>query len=328
MKKLFLILLAMLCLVSCSSKNEYESHTFFSMDTFAEVRVYNGRKDATSSAERIANDIEKIISKTLSNSPIYTLNATDTSSTDLNDTLDEILNISLEIAEITDGAFEPMSGGLVELWEKCETEQRLPGDEELSEQISAIHNTEIYKSDGTLFKNGGAKFEFGAIGKGYAADKMVQILKDNGVSVGMVSFVSTVSVFGDRDFKIAVRTPDNSGETAGYLTMRDQSLSVSGDYERFYTINDKTYNHIINPYSGYPVSNGTHSVAVVCESAAVADALSTAIFVMDIEKAMELYSSGVIEFEMMIITDEHIIITPGMMKNFELVTTKYKLAEN
>ena len=323
MKKVFLILFSLLFLVSCSPKPEYEDHSFFTMDTFAEVRLYSQVDDSTAtfkSAQTVAEDIEKSISNVLQESPVYKFNATTDTSVELDGYLNELLSISMEIAEITDGYFEPVSGGFTELWRKCEVEQRLPTDEEILRAISALRKTQFTK-DGksVLNKNGEGKFDFGAIGKGYAADKMVDDLKIKGVETGMVTFVSTIAVFGERDFKIAIRTPDTSGQTAGYITMRNEALSVSGDYERFYIIDGEKYNHIIDPHSGLPVSNGIHSVAVICESAAKADALSTAIFAMGIEKAAELYRDDIIDFEAIIITDDGVVITPGIKESFELV---------
>ena len=331
MKRFFVAALAVLLLVSCASKPQYDNYSFFAMDTFGEVRAYSFEGDKTAafkSAQKIAEDVEKQISKTLEESPIYKLNSFENGSVELGEYLDELLTASMEISEVTDGCFEPMSGGLVELWERCEEEQRIPSSEELDACVSEMYNVKINKDENVLYKSGNVKFDFGAIGKGYAADKMVEDLKLNGVGVGMVTFVSTVAVFGDRDFKIAIRTPDTSGQTAGYITMRDEALSVSGDYERFYTINGVNYNHIIDPHTGMPVSNGIHSVAVVSDSAATADALSTAIFVMGSEKMTELYVEGILDFEALIITDSHVIVTPGMAEKFELVSNDYKLAEN
>ena len=330
MKKIFIVLLSALLLVSCASKAEYEKHSFFAMDTFTEIRIYSEAEDTTAthkSAQNIAEDIEKSISNKIEESPVYKINSVTEGSAELDKYLDELLSISMEIAEMTDGYFEPMSGSLVELWEKCENEQRIPTESEISESVSTIYNTELIKNEnGVLHKNGEGKFDFGAIGKGYAADKMVEDLKSNGVETGMVTFVSTIAVFGERDFKIAVRTPDTSGQTAGYITMRNEALSISGDYERFYTIHGVKYNHIIDPHSGYPTSNGIHSVAVFCESAATADALSTAIFAMGVEKTAKLYNDGIVDFEAVIITDDGVIITPDIKNNFELVA-KYKIID-
>lgn len=332
MKKILLVFLAALLLTSCAQKNGYEKHSFFSMDTFAEVRSYSKVDDTIAtlkSAQRVSDSIEGSVSKTLETSFTHRLNTVSDGNIQTDEWFTELLDMSVKLSEITDGYFNPLSGDLVELWEKCEREQRIPVQDELTERIVNIENTQIQiGGQFSITKKGDAKLDFGAVGKGYAADKMVDELKNNGVDVGMVTFVSTVSVFGERDFKIAIRTPDTSGETAGYITMRNQALSVSGDYERFYTINGKNYTHIIDPHSGLPVSNGIHSVVVVCESAAVADALSTAIFAMGIEKSTELYSSGKVEFEALIITDEHIVVTPRMAEKFELVSDRYKLAEN
>ena len=330
MKKIFCLFVATVLLVSCAAKSEYKKHSFFVMDTFAEIRIYSETDDYTAafkSVQNVAESVEKQISWTLQDSPIYKINSVDSGSVELSKTLDELLTVSMEIAEITGGYFEPVSGGLMELWESCENEQRIPTDEELSEKVSDIYNTKSIKKESRLYKNGKGKFEFGAIGKGYAADKIVENLKSNGVKTGMVTFVSTIAVFGERDFKIAIRTPDTSGQTAGYITIRDESLSVSGDYERFYTINGEKYNHIIDPHTGLPVSNGIHSVAVVCKDAAVSDALSTALFAMGMEKMMEFYSSGIIDFEALVITDDNIILTPGMIDKFELISKNYTIAE-
>lgn len=332
MRKLLLAIVSVLLLSSCASKPQYEKHSFFVMDTFAEVRLYSEAEDniaTLKAAQSVAENIEKQISKTHTESPVYKLNSVSSGSIATDEYLDELLSISTEISKATDGYFEPMSGGLAELWKICEEEQRLPAEDEIAKRVSDVYNTKLIKNEnGILHKDGEAKFDFGAIGKGYAADKMTDELKANGVSVGMVTFVSTIAVFGDRDFKIAVRTPDTGGQTAGYITMRNEALSVSGDYERFYTIHGERYNHIIDPHSGYPTSNGIHSVAVVCKSAATADALSTAIFAMGTEKAMELYSSGIIDFEAVIITDNNVILTPGMVEKFELVSQSYTIAEN
>lgn len=328
MKKILMLLVPLLLFTACTEKSQYESYNFFAMDTFVEVRLYSEAVDKISvfkAVQTAVDDVEKSVSKTIEESPAYQLNSGNC--VNYNEIFDDLLLVSLEISALTGGCFEPMSGGLVELWERCENEQRIPQKEEISNAVSDIENTTLLKNENGIWsKEGAAKLDFGAIGKGYAADKAVDILKRNNVACGMVTFISTVSVFGERDFKIAIRTPDTSGRIAGYVTLCNESLSISGDYERFYTINGERYNHIVDPYSGYSVSNGIHSVAVICDSAAQADAISTAIFVMGIEKASELYNRGMIDFEAVIITDEEIVVTPKIKNDFELVA-EYKITD-
>ena len=79
-------------------------------------------------------------------------------------------------------------------------------------------------------------------------------------------------------------------------------LSVSGDYERYVTVNGQRYHHILDPATGFPSASGLSSVAVLCENGALADALSTALLVMGLEKALAFHASGVFSFEAILIT--------------------------
>ena len=89
-------------------------------------------------------------------------------------------------------------------------------------------------------------------------------------------------------------------------------MSVSGDYERFYTVGGEKYHHIIDPKTGYPASSGIRSVAVICDDGTLADALSTALFVMGYGKALELYQKNAIEFEaVFFFADGSTKTTPG-----------------
>ena len=94
-------------------------------------------------------------------------------------------------------------------------------------------------------------------------------------------------------------------------------LSVTGDYERYVVIDGERYHHVINPFSGYPADTDLHSVAVICETGVLADALSTALFVMGKEAALGLYESGKIKFEALLIGDGEISRTPGLERKFE-----------
>ncbi|MBE6700134.1 MAG: FAD:protein FMN transferase, partial [Ruminococcaceae bacterium] len=107
---------------------------------------------------------------------------------------------------------------------------------------------------------------------------------------------------------------------AGVLNLQaGQILSVSGDYERYYTINGEKYHHILNPQTGYPAQSGLCSVAVICSDGALADALSTALFVMGEEKARAFYESKVYDFEAVFIDENgNVITTTGLTNVFEI----------
>ena len=329
MKKIILscLLLTVLFLNSCAGKDQYQSSNFFVMDTLAEVRVYQSDAsldDAFLECKQIAETLENKISVTVSGSDTISFN--EQTPREFSSEFLEFLRLSLELSKQTDGYFDATCGALISLWKTCEGQNRLPTEGELADAKASVGYSDI-----TLTDNGAAKrdsalmLDFGAIGKGFAADKMAENLKKNGVTCGMISFVSSVTVFGDKDFNIGIRCPNTSGELCGYVSLNDRSLSVSGDYERFYEIGGERYPHILNPKTGQPAKGEVHSVVVIAESGAVADALSTAIFVMGIREAAALYQNGELSFEFLCITDTDMVVSDGFAEKLNVTNSDYRL---
>lgn len=328
---LLAIVLSLLILPSCRRDLGYESQSFFAMDSFAEVRLYSDVSDPTAvlaRAKELIGNIETAVSAQKEGGDTYLLNASAMGISEVSPYLAELLAISEEMTQITEGSFDVRTGALLSLWKRCETEQRLPTDEELKAAIALIETT-VFAEENSISKSAPhTELDFGAIGKGYTADKVTEMLRESGVTCGMISFVSTVTVFGEREqgaFRIAIRRPDTSGAIAGYIPLQDESLSVSGDYERFYEINGEQYAHILDPKTGLPAESGIHSTAVVAPKGAVADALSTAIMVMGVEKTAALYNSRVLDFEAVIFLDDIILVTDGMADRFELADEGYQV---
>ena len=329
MKKTALLYLLLISLIftSCSAKNQYESADFFVMDTFAEVRLYqmgHSAKDLLVECKQTAQTLENKISVTVAESDTLAFNSG--SSRGYSDEFIELLKLSLWLSEYTDGYFDVTCGGLISLWKTAEQQNRLPTEQEIADSKASIGYSNIVLKDNETFKKDTSlMLDFGAIGKGFAADKMAEDLKKNGAECGMISFVSSVTVFGDKEFSIGIRCPNTSGELCGSVGLRNQSLSVSGDYERFYEIDGVRYPHILDPKTGMPAVAGIRSVVVLAESGAVADALSTAIFVMGIPMAAELYQKGEISFEFLCITDTDMVVSDGFGKKLRKTTDDYRL---
>jgi len=116
-------------------------------------------------------------------------------------------------------------------------------------------------------------------------------------------------------FRVAVKNPIDGNDYAKVLDMSSgEVLSVSGDYERYFTIGGEKYHHIIDPETGYPANSGLCSVAVICVDGALADALSTGLFVMGEERARALYASEVFDFEAIFITSDGVVSTTDGLK--------------
>lgn len=328
MKRLFCILLTVALLLpasGCAAKKPI-SREFYFMDTLITVTLYTDEASAEPmfrQCRRLLSELDALWSRTKEGSDTARLNESGTGISDLDARTAALLSIALDVSQKTGGAFDITVLPLVELWQKCEEEQRLPHADALSAALARVGYTHLHVSDTVVSKETGMAIDLGGIGKGAAIQCLIDYLKTTDVAGGLVSFGSNVAVFGKKpdgsDFRIGLRDPHDRTDYAGALTLKKgEVLSVSGDYERYYTIDGTKYHHILDPQTGYPADTGISSVAVVCRDGALADALSTALFVMGEEDAMALYASGTYAFEAVFIrANGSIRVTKGLEKRFE-----------
>ena len=313
------LVLCMSCFVSCG-ESEYSDETFFGMDTFVTIKTDKQGEEAEKIYESCKNVLEALdggFSRHIEGSTTYKYN-NGNEKVNVSTNFKELLDIAEEVRRETDGAFTVTSGALTELWELCELRGSLPTEEELTTALKAVESE--VKLEGYVLDKTDAVLEFGGIAKGYACDKLVETMKEGGSKSGMVSFTSTSGVFGispsGNKWKIAIKDPLDTSKVLGYVSLSDAFLSVSGDYERFYEIGDEKYTHILDTKTGMSVNNGVHSVAVVANSGALSDALSTALFVMGPEKAQQLYGNSV-DVAFLFVTDDGIVTNFAMNKIYK-----------
>ncbi len=331
MKRILCLLLTLLCCVpfaSCSSSVSSED-SFYLMDTLITVTLYEDEKAAKPIFARcraIVGELNALWSRTEQDSDISRLNASETGLSDLDQRTVALLQAAQGVSSATGGAFDITVLPYVALWERCAEKKRLPTEEELAAAANTVGSPRFSVSDKTtVTKESGTEIDLGGIGKGEAISRLIAYLKTSGARGGVVSFGSNVAVFGKKpdgtDYRIALRDPKDTTAHVGVLTLSSgQILSVSGDYERFHTINGKRHHHILDPKTGYPAETGLSSVAVICRNGALADALSTALFVMGYESSMELYRSDIFDFEAIFIAQSGTItVTPGAKTFFEKV---------
>ena len=146
------------------------------------------------------------------------------------------------------------------------------------------------------FTKSGVRLDLGAIAKGYAADCLVDILRERGVQRASLSLGGNVYVYGKKPggslWSVAIRDPSKPGQNAFMLKTRDATVVTSGAYERFFEQDGKTYGHILDPATGFPAQSGLESVTIVSHNSMVADALSTSLFVLGMEKISEIKKSA------------------------------------
>ena len=183
----------------------------------------------------------------------------------------------------------------------------------------------IDKEASTVFlKTKGIQIDLGGIIKGFAADKAVEILKQQGIKAGIVAIAGDIKTFGIRPdgglWKVGIQNPrqqTDKDEITATIAMTDMAISTSGDYERYFIIDGKRYHHILNPKTGYPADE-CRSVSIIAKDGSITDPFSTGIFILGAEKGIKLLEEMGIDG---IIVDKNgkIHTTPNLRGKLEII---------
>jgi len=206
-----------------------------------------------------------------------------------------LIERSVRISEITDGAFDITYGSIDKrLWNFDPGMTSLPDEATALESVGLIdyRNVILDKEKSTVFlKNKGMRIGFGGIGKGYAADMAKLVLQKLGIKSGIVNAAGDLITWGTQasghPWTVGIADPEQTNRPFSALKISDMAIATSGSYEKFVTINGKRYSHTIDPKTGLPVS-GVKSVSIICPSAELADALATPVVVMGVKVGLEL----------------------------------------
>ncbi|MCL2099081.1 MAG: FAD:protein FMN transferase [Oscillospiraceae bacterium] len=316
-----LVVLLILCAVLCfgCSRISVQTETFFAMDTLVKSTVITANdelgRELNSNITEIITEAEERLSKTLESSEIYKLNNRILNFSELSEETAELLNLAETVKHATNGAFDPNLGELIELWGFNDlndetSERRLPERDEFFPALERLHS----ENPDSL------PFDLGGIGKGYALDLVNAYLEAELIQNALVSFESSILAIGRNPsgdlWNIAVKDPITPDVISGVIYASDKFISVTGGYERYITINGINYIHVLDPETGYPVNNDLLCAAVIMEAGSVSvtpekrerfigngalsDALSTALFVMGRNKAVEFYMDNPFDFEMIL----------------------------
>lgn len=226
----------------------------------------------------------------------------------------DLINRSIGISKLTDGAFDITYASMDKIWKFDGSMTKMPTEEKIKASVAKVgyRHVVLDKENSTVFLNKkGMKIGFGAIGKGYAADKAKALLIQNKVSAGIINASGDMNTWGKQpdgnDWKVAITNPLNKTKAFALLPIVNSAVVTSGNYEKFVSFNTKRYSHIIDPRTGYP-SSGIISVTVFAPKAELADALATSIFVMGKEVGMNRINQ-LAQIECIIISDKGDIYT-------------------
>ncbi|MGB9824427.1 MAG: FAD:protein FMN transferase [Candidatus Hydrothermia bacterium] len=316
MKRLisFIVLFILLCF-GCGKKTSYVTKTYTVMGTVLNVTLPEKDIFYADSVFYIFKLIDSLMNPIKEGSDIFKINHSDTF-VEVHPFTYECIEKSLEVARVTEGAFDITVGVLVHLWHFDEYGKYVFPDEDSIEKYRRFVNwREITLRNGKIKLAKNQQITVAGIAKGYAIERAADFLKNKGVSSGIIDAGGDLYLIGKKwgeSWKVGVRDPFTKGINR-ILALSDVSCCTSGDYERYVEQNGKRYSHIFSPFDGYPVSNGVRSVTVIYKDATYADAFATALFVMGPDKAPELREK-VKGLEYMIITDDTTFYSEGFSK--------------
>lgn len=321
---LFFILTGVTACTKSQGPIEKESQiSFLAMDTSISLMAYGKDAEiALKKAQEQIQGLEKRWSVTDEESEIYKINHSDGKEVEVSKETAEILAFALQMAKQTEGALEPSIYPVVSAWGFTTEEKRVPLKEELADLLMYVGYKKIQLSDNSVQLEKGMQLDLGAVGKGYAGDKAVEVLKKCGITSALLDIGGNIQILGTKpdgeNWNIGVRSPFY-GDILGIIELSDCAVITSGNYERYFADKDGIiYGHIINPQTGYPVENDLASVTIIASQGKQCDALSTALFVMGLDKAIEYWRKND-GFEAILVTKEQgLYITEGIKEKFTL----------
>ena len=233
----------------------------------------------------------------------------------------DLIKRSKKISELTQGAFDISYGSIDKrLWNFDNTMTTLPDRHTAKRLVRLINykNILLDKEHCTVFlKEKGMRIGFGGIGKGYAAEMAKSILKQKGITSGIVNAAGDLTAWGyqpgGKPWTIGIANPDSARQAFSFLEITDTSVATSGNYEKYILVDGKKYSHTIDPKTGLPVI-GIKSVTIICPNAEIADAMATPVMIMGIKVGLDLINQ--IKGVAGIIVDDNDIIYTS--KNIQL----------
>lgn len=205
-----------------------------------------------------------------------------------------LIERSIKISEITDGAFDISYASMDKVWKFDGSMRHLPTSEQITASIAKVgyQKIQLDKEQLTVFlPDEGMKIGFGALGKGYAADKAKELMLSKKVFAGVINASGDLTTWGRQatgeKWIVGISNPLDKEKVFSWLPLDESSIATSGNYEKYLVFEGEKHSHIIDPRTGYP-SKGISSVSVFSKSAELCDALATAVFIMGIDTGISL----------------------------------------
>ncbi len=320
---LFLLIIT----AGCGIGKRINTSDLFAMNTVMELQV-RGDEALLTRAEEMIRTLEKKLSVTDESSEIYLLNQS--GNADLSGDVSDILRRALEVCDESGGALDITIYPVLRAWGFTTGSYRVPEDSEIELLLSNVgYGSVQLTDDGHARVLKGTAIDLGSVAKGYTGSAVADYFRSEGVTSALINLGGNVECVGTKPngekWKIAIKSPfeDSSSGVIGVLEAEDEAIITSGGYERFFEKDGEVYWHILDPRTGKPAKSGLSSVTVIGKDGLRCDGLSTALFVMGLDDAIEFWKTAG-DFEAVLITDDgKVYVTEGAAADFSL-TPEYR----
>lgn len=292
-----IISLIILIIVVCYGAYQYitreysETRSKYILDTIVEISATSKSKNVGNEIEKVFSFIQNMESKFDEYNPesmISQINASDAEEFPMDPDLFNMLQMADSLWQITEGSFDPTIKPVWDLWHFGSDTPVIPDSLVLKEELKKVNFAALKYNETTLYKPKGMQITLGALAKGYILDQALEFMRSRPLSRGFINSRSSMSFYG---YKVAplvyIQHPRNNDDSIASFRINNQSVGTSGDYQQFYELDGKRYHHILNAKTGLPVEN-VFSVTVISPQAAWADGLSTALFTLSPEQAIDI----------------------------------------
>lgn len=225
----------------------------------------------------------------------------------------DLIRRSVVYSELTKGAFDVTALPLKKLWQ---TAEEIPTEAQIHYAQKLVnYKNMVFNHNNIMLKYSGMGVDLGGIAKGFAADKITELLKNRGITSGVINFGGTVVVLGEERL-VGIQTPfGKTGTYMGTIRVKNKAVVTSGAYENYRMIHGTAYQHILDPHTGYPVNNELLAVTLIGTQAEELDALATGVCVMGIQKGYALLKKRQID-AIFIQKNGSVLLTEGIKESF------------
>ena len=323
-------------LVACRAKIQNPlARTNFILGTTVDIILYDikDEKIIEEAFDRIKEIEDKMTINTEGSSEIIRLNeASGLHDVAVSPDTFFVLERGLYYSQLSEGKFDITVGPIVKLWNIGTEKAAVPEAQALAEAINSVDykKLQLKQDNKAKLDEKGMMVDLGAIAKGYAADEAGNILRKNGVKSAIINLGGNILTIGENTngepFKIGVQNPFSlRGAYLGILEVKDKTVVTSGIYEKFFEHEDKTYHHILDPYTGYPAENNLAGVSIITDVSIDGDGLSTTVFLFGLEKGLEFVNKEPNTEGIFITKNKEIYLSKGIKDSFILTDQDYRI---